>query len=100
MEVIDLGNWLLLFGCELEYLRVVIARLDDWVANSSPPRSAYCALMACRLVVMDRSPGVLPVVIGETLRRDLGKLVMRAAGYQAKTACGNLQLSSGLKAGI
>ena len=25
---------------------------------------------------------------------------MRAAGYQAKTACGNLQLCEGLKAGI
>ena len=38
--------------------------------------------------------------IGETLRRALAKLVMRAAGDQAKTACGNLQLWAGLKAGI
>ena len=38
--------------------------------------------------------------IGETLRRALAKLVMRAAKYQAKTACGNLQLCAGLKAGI
>ena len=38
--------------------------------------------------------------IGETLRRALAKLVMRAAGGQAKTACGNLQMCTGLKAGI
>ena len=38
--------------------------------------------------------------IGEMLRRALAKLVMRAAGYQAKTACGNLQLWAGLKSGI
>ena len=38
--------------------------------------------------------------IGETLRRALAKFVMRAAGDQAKTACGNLQLCAGLKAGI
>ena len=38
--------------------------------------------------------------IGETLRQALAKLVMRAAGDQAKTACGNLQLCAGLKAGI
>ena len=38
--------------------------------------------------------------IGETLRQDLTKLVMRAAGEQAKTACGNLQLCAGLEAGI
>ena len=38
--------------------------------------------------------------IGETLCRALDKLVMRAAGDQAKTACGNLQLCAGLEAGI
>ena len=38
--------------------------------------------------------------IGETLRQALNKLVMRAAGDQAKTACGNLQLCAGLEAGI
>ena len=38
--------------------------------------------------------------IGETLCRALAKLVMRAAGDQAKTACGNLQMCAGLKAGI
>ena len=38
--------------------------------------------------------------IGETLRRDLAKLVMKAAGDQAKTACGNLKLCAGLEAGI
>ena len=41
-----------------------------------------------------------PVGIGETLRRALAKLVTRAAGDQAKTTCGNLQLCAGLEAGI
>ena len=38
--------------------------------------------------------------IEKTLRRALAKLVMREAGEQAKTACGNLQLCAGLEAGI
>ena len=38
--------------------------------------------------------------IGETLLRDLAKLVMRADGDHAKTMCGNLQLCAGLEAGI
>ena len=38
--------------------------------------------------------------IGETLRRALAKLSMRAAGDQAKTECGNLQLCAVLKEGI
>ena len=40
------------------------------------------------------------MVIGKTLCRSLAKLVMREDGYQAKTVCGNLQLCSGLEAGI
>ena len=70
------------------------------MANSPPPWAAYCALMACRLVALDKRPGVRSVGIGERLRRALVKLVMRAAGEQAKTACGNLQLCAGLEAGI
>ena len=38
--------------------------------------------------------------IGETLRRALVILIMGAAGYQAKIACGNLQLCAGIEAGI
>ena len=41
-----------------------------------------------------------PVGIGETLHRALAKLVMRADGDQANTACGNLQLCAGLEASI
>ena len=99
-EAIKLHNWLLCFGCASEELRVVVSRMADWMDNSSPPWSAYCALMACCLVSLDKRPGVLPIGIGEMLRRALAKLVMRAAGDQATTACGNLQLCTGLEAGI
>ena len=70
------------------------------MANSYPNWAAYGALMAYYLVVLDKWPGVLPVGIGETLHQALAKLIMRAAGDQAKTACGNLQLCAGLQAGI
>ena len=89
-EAMELHNWLLHFGCASEEFRVVVASLEDWMDNYSPPLAAYRALMACCLVVLDKRPGVCPVGIGETLRRALTKLVMKAAGDQAKTACGNL----------
>ena len=38
--------------------------------------------------------------IGKTLHQALAKLVIRAAGDQAKRACGNIQLCAGLEAGI
>ena len=56
--------------------------------------------MACHIVALDKLPGVRPLGIGETLRRALAKLVMRAARDQAKTACVNLQLCAGLESGI
>ena len=77
-EANDLMNWLLRFGCALEEFRVVAADLNDWVDNPPPPWAVYHALMACRLVALDKRPGVRPVGIGETLRRTITKLVMRA----------------------
>ena len=79
-EATELRNWLLCFRCASEELRVVVASLADWMANSPPPWAAYRALMACRLVALDKRPGVRPMGIGETLRRAIAKLVMRAAG--------------------
>ena len=56
--------------------------------------------MACSLVTLDKTPRVRPVGIGETLRQAWAKLVMRVAGDQSKTVCGNLYLCAGLDAGI
>ena len=75
--------------------------LTGWPTPSPPPPLAtYCALMACRLVALDKRPGVRPMGIGETIRRALAKLVMRETGDQSKTACGNLQMCAVLEAGI
>ena len=99
-EEMELRNWLLCFGYASGEFRVVVASLEDWMANSSPLWANYCALMACRLVALDKSPWVCFMGIGETLRRALAKLFMRAAGDEVKTAFGNLLLCAGLEAGI
>ena len=99
-ETVELRNWILRFGCVSEDPRVVVARLADWMANFSPPGATYLTLMKFCLLALDKRPGVRPVGIGEKLRRDLAKLVMIAAGGQAKTVCDNLQLCEGLQVGI
>ena len=86
-EDVEMRNWLLCVGCASEELRVVVTILAYWMDNSSPPWATYHALMACRLVALDKRPGLCPVGIGETLCWALFKLIMRAAGDQAKTAC-------------
>ena len=57
-------------------------------------------MTACSLVALDKRPGVRTIGIGETLHCATSKIIMRAAGDQAKTACGSLQLCAGLGAGI
>lgn len=56
--------------------------------------------MACRLVALDKLPGVRPVGIGEIYRRLMAKCVLKGIGHQVTTACGNLNLCAGLPAGI
>ena len=79
-EEIELYNWFLHFGCASEEFRVVVARLAECMSNLFRPWDAYCNLIACRLMTLDKRPGVRPVGIVETLRRDQAELVMRAAG--------------------
>ena len=62
-EAVELRSWLLCFRCASEDFRVAVTDLDDWMDNSSPPWSAYHALMACCLVALDKRPGVYPVEI-------------------------------------
>ena len=59
-EAMELRNWLLRFGCASEEFRVIVASLEDWIANSSPPWAAYRALMECRLVALDKRLGCAP----------------------------------------
>ena len=58
-----------------------------------PPWAAYWALMSGRLIALDKSPGIIPVGIGETWRRLLAKCLLRVSGQEAKTACGTDQLA-------
>ena len=57
-------------------------------------------MMACCLIELDKRLGVCPLGIGEALRHAVAKLIMRAAGDQAKTVCGSLQLCAGIEAVI
>ena len=74
--------------------------LTGWPTPPPPPWASYRALMACRLVALNKITGLHPVGIRETLFWALDKLSMVEYGDQAKTACGNFQLCSGFMGGI
>jgi hypothetical protein len=99
-DAVELCNWLLRFGNESETLRSEMAAWTNWLANTHPPWAAYRAMMANRLVALDKQPGTRPVGIGEIYRRLWAKCLLKAIGSQATAACGNYNLCAGLQAGI
>lgn len=70
-DAVAVQHWLLRFGAGSTALReaVAVARFTQWLANDYPPWAAYRALMSGRLVALDKCPGVRPIGIGETWRR-------------------------------
>ncbi|XP_057316854.1 uncharacterized protein LOC130657880 [Hydractinia symbiolongicarpus] len=54
---------------------------------------------ACRLIPLDKSPGVRPIGIGEVLRRIIGKSIMCLVKSDVIDAAGNLQLCAGQDSG-
>ena len=58
------------------------------------------ALMACRLIALDKCPGVRPIGICETARRIISKAVLFITKADLQDAAGPLQLCAGQIAGI
>ena len=57
------------------------------------------ALIACRLIPLDKNPGLRPIGVGEVLRRIAGKVVMKVVKDDVMTSVGSLQLCGGEDAG-
>eukprot|EP00111_Clytia_hemisphaerica_P004992 TCONS_00014349-protein len=57
------------------------------------------AFLACRLVPLDKNPGVRPIGIGEVLRRIFGKTLIHVIKGDIMNAAGSLQVCAGQQAG-
>ena len=57
------------------------------------------ALVACRLIPLNKCLGVRPIGVGEVLRRIIGKAVMRIVRLDVVTAAGPMQVCAGLEGG-
>ena len=58
------------------------------------------ALTACRLIALNKNPGVRPIGIGETARRIIAKAVLSIVGGDMQDVAGTAQLCAGQIAGI
>ena len=57
-------------------------------------------LLACRLIALDKNPGVRPIGIGDTARRIIAKAVLYIVKTDVQDACGCVQLCGGQISGI
>ena len=90
-----------LFGTDGSDLCKSIARLAKILCTSklSNP-SSISGLMACRLIPLDKNPGLRPIGVGEVLRRIIGKAVTFVLKSDLRDAAGGLQLCVGLEGGV
>ena len=58
------------------------------------------AFVACRLMPLNKNPGVRPIGVWECLRRLVGKAMLSVVGPYVREAMGALQLCAGQDAGI
>ena len=61
--------------------------------------SCLRAFTACRLIPLDKNPGVRPIGVCETVRRIIGKAIMSIVSQDVRLAAGPLQVCAGQPAG-
>ena len=57
------------------------------------------AFTACRLIALDKCPGVRPIGVGEVVRRIVGKAILSVIGVEIQQSAGSLQLCAGQPSG-
>ena len=77
-----------------------MASFGRLLATQTLPPDSLTPFTACRLIALDKNPGVRPIGVSEVLRRILAKSILRVTSDDVMEACGFLQKCSGLPAGI
>ena len=54
---------------------------------------------ACRLIALDKCPGVRPIGVCEMVRRIIGKAILSVIGVEIQQSAGSLQLCAGQPSG-
>ena len=87
------------FGQKSNDLCAALAAVARRISTTLIDPSMLLAYTSCRLIPLDKCPGVRPIGIGEVVRRIIGKAVMRVVKHDLQKAVGSIQLCAGHDAG-
>ena len=78
--------------------RIATEKIDVH-SESSSPTSSLEAYLACRLVPLDKSPGLRPIGVSDVIRRVLGKAFMSVVRDDVREIAGAIQVCAGQPGG-
>ena len=87
------------FKAEGKELRDQLAIFTRKIATEHLDPVALEPYTSCRLIPLNKNPGVRPIGVGELMRRVVGKTVAWVLRDEVQEAAGPLQVSSGIKGG-
>ena len=101
----DSDEWRRMLGTQCfktssDNLRVAISRFSKILCiEKISDLESIAPILACRLIPLDKCPGLRPIGVGEVLRRIIAKAVMWLTRNDLQTAAGGLQLCVGVPGG-
>ena len=80
-------------------LCVTFANVIKKLCSNVEDSKSLEAFLACRLIPLDKNPGIRPIGVGEVLRRIAGKVVVHTVREDVISSVGSLQVCAGQEAG-
>lgn len=80
-------------------LRKALANVTKKICTEEINNNSLEGFLACRLIPLDKKPGLRPIGVGEVLRRVCGKAVMKVVKKDVMKSCSEVQMCAGHAAG-
>ena len=87
-----LKGWILKFREDSKKLLTSVETSVDWIANKSPPWASYSEFMSSFLIVLDKKPGIFPVIVGGTCIYLFPNCALKITVPEATSVCQDGQI--------
>jgi hypothetical protein len=92
-------RWCTAFGDSSNDLCQALSNVAKRLCTTYVNPKFITAYTACRLIPLDKNPGVRPIGVGEVVRRIIGKTIMMITKSDLQESVGQSQLCAGFEAG-